>query len=667
LRQEVLATRDANDLKIAGPVVLFRGPFELQGEAHGRDGCIYASNICLRLQDDGILTGMERGLLLPSDETGGVAEVSGQISGGFWRRDGQMEFDYLFQDGGLYLYRGTFDPVSRFFIGEWFPKALGWRGAADNNRGSFAFQMRRGGETLPSFVCEEHYATSVKAFLQVFHKGHRACLLLRGIRVKRHSLMVSMTHPIAFDLETLQLKQMSTPVGKISVTIGQCDSTLALREGTGVLEMSGIFVYYQRRLLLPCMQVPLPALARNCGAFGIVETDGLPLATGPKRLNLSLSDWSLLEASLQQQFVYFLQRRGMLRDGAIERAFSGNSAGGRQPPSSKGESLKKTSICVGERYGVDCRTIREIWDHTLGMSATRDLSVEASVQRPAVCAVTPQLGLDNQKYGRLGYNQNGAPKRPMCTKHNRSVPKKRKQIEGMEMFEPGSMVWVSDVEGGHCPRGLRNCAQFQARNTFFNAGHWRFGASLPSVVTWWSTTSFLYQKDHAAMVNGRKSLYWDGGAIQTVLSSREGALIQAAILSGPVTTGRMQGIVNKMLGHDGWCLVECLDKGIGTDQAWLVACMMENLHLRQVNETASKIMPATKRSEIRRGRLGRHASSLGRMKCPNELPPMSLSLQARCRTTLLRLLKCESATRLEKERFAGRCLIHYFSFVRCIR
>ena len=169
------------------------------------------------------------------------------------------------------------------------------------------------------------------------------------------------------------------------------------------------------------------------------------------------------------------------------------------------------------------------------------------------------------------------------------------------------------------------------------------------------------------MVNGRKSLYWDGGAIQTVLSSREGALIQAAILSGPVTTGRMQGIVNKMLGHDGWCLVECLDKGIGTDQAWLVACMMENLHLRQVNETASKIMPATKRSEIRRGRLGRHASSLGRMKCPNELPPMSLSLQARCRTTLLRLLKCESATRLEKERFAGRCLIHYFSFVRCIR
>ena len=101
--------------------------------------------------------------------------------------------------------------------------------------------------------------------------------------------------------------------------------------------------------------------------------------------------------------------------------------------------------------------------------------------------------------------------------------------------------------------------------------------------------------------------------------------------------------------------------------AWLVACMMENLHLRQVNETASKIMPATKRSEIRRGRLGRHASSLGRMKCPNELPPMSLSLQARCRTTLLRLLKCESATRLEKERFAGRCLIHCFSFVRCIR
>ncbi|KAJ1485022.1 hypothetical protein T484DRAFT_2020914, partial [Baffinella frigidus] len=455
-----VALPDGGDLRLAGPVVLFRGYFALHGEARGQDGCVYASDMHLRLQDQGSVTGAERGLLLPESEgSDGPAEVSGKIRGGCWRRDGLMELEYLFQDGAVFLYRGKVDAESRTFTGEWFDEKEGWEGSANNNRGTFSLEMRRVGENLPDESCRQHYASSTKAFLEVLHKGRRAEVRLRENRVKRRSLMAAMALPVAYECAPAGQGQgqghgqgqgqgqgaggkVGGAWGSISITIGCFDAALADAGADVAPAMSGFFVYRNKRLLLPCLPLPMPSTVlgatpalRASGVFGVVEADSLPLAVGPKRLGITLEAWGHLEEAFQERLLEYLKQRG---DGAVvppaAPAPSGvalplvvadasapsrvgadaspadaapladakkqDGAAGRtgakhfltaeqaqqiyaQHPGSSDVSFKQMSLHLGEQFRVDSKTVRDIWNHTTWGSATRHLWGEVAARHVA--------------------------------------------------------------------------------------------------------------------------------------------------------------------------------------------------------------------------------------------------------------------------------------------
>lgn len=204
----------------------------------------------LLLEEGGAVTGQEKGRTMRSRKC-----VNGVIIQGKWGVNGKLEFDYVFQDGTVFVYTGDIDmglgrcveprpgalePVDAFdcgldanqlyenclghkvsntvyarwlctlflnifscrYEGRWFVKAAGWDASDENNKGWFAFDFSSPGMYFNP-LCEEDLATmrSLKSFLQVVHNCQNGQespveIILRGNTVETVSIVNELVHPV---------------------------------------------------------------------------------------------------------------------------------------------------------------------------------------------------------------------------------------------------------------------------------------------------------------------------------------------------------------------------------------------------------------------------------------------------------------------------------------